>query len=90
MSRYLSFDRDDPAAAIGRPVWGNNIRQVGRIIGCEPPSVRGALPMYQVRWVSGKVEWRAPNNIGDLEQDINAAQVELATLLSARDKALRA
>ena len=88
INRWFVYDKENPALAIGRPVYGNNIKQLGRIIAVEPPLPHCYSPRFTVAWRNGGTSVLEDGQIGDIEGDIDAVSRRLNALLAAREKAL--
>lgn len=82
-------DAKNPRSAIGKPVFGNGLRQVGRIVDVGEVAIKGSIPLMQVHWASGKLEWKGWHALGDLDDELARAEVRAAELRAARDRALR-
>lgn len=68
--------------------YGNNIRQLGRIVAVEPPLPHCYSPRFTVAWRNGQTSVLEDGQIGDIEGDIEAVSHRLNELMAARDKAL--
>jgi len=88
INRWFDYDRQNPASAIGRPVYGNNKKQLGKIIAVEPPLPHCRSPRFTIQWRNGSTSVLEEGQIGDIDGDIEALSLRLNELMAARDKAL--
>ncbi len=87
-NRIFEYDKSNPRAAIGRPVYGNNIKQLGRIIEVEPLRPHCIHPIFVIRWANGKTEAMEHGSFSDLDRDVEWCKAELGRVIAARDKAM--
>jgi hypothetical protein len=88
LNRRFDYDHKNPASAIGRPVYGNNVKHLGRIIAVEPALPHCYSPRFVIKWRNGQTTTLEDGQIGDIEGDIASMSYRLNEMMAARERAL--